>query len=358
MDKKQIEAITKIVYGETFGRYSKEEFLEFLNPLVVRLSSNQISEQVFKGKRCLDAGCGGGRASIMMARAGASEVVSFDLSEQNIETTKRMAKLFDLKNVTTHCGSLLEIPFDDESFDIVWCNGVLHHTVDCDRGISEILRVLKTGGNFWLYLYGSGGIYWYLMDFLREWVKEIGIQESITYMAINEVPTGRIAEFIDDWYVPMLQRYTRADIETRLTELGVGEVRYLKGGMTYDTSERRGSAQENIWMGDGDLRYWGKKTGQAKGNSKRLPSIDNKGSAYTDAKEVTQFSEDFAQLQKAVTKFETAFPTLGKGIRISISAQLQTWLRDRMTVPKPFDGAEMHSVIQSKIETVEKFLNA
>ena len=139
MDSQQIEDITKVVYGETFARYDKQEFLEFLHPLEVRLAANGIEKSVFKGKRCLDAGCVGGRASVLMALAEAKEVVSYDLSEQNIETTTRNASLFNLSNIRTHCGSLLEIPFEDQTFDIVWCNGVLHHTVDPDAGLTEIL---------------------------------------------------------------------------------------------------------------------------------------------------------------------------------------------------------------------------
>jgi 2-polyprenyl-3-methyl-5-hydroxy-6-metoxy-1,4-benzoquinol methylase len=61
------EAITKIVYSETFARYNRNEFLEFLKLLQVRLKMNGITEADFRGKRCLDAGCGAGRGSILMA---------------------------------------------------------------------------------------------------------------------------------------------------------------------------------------------------------------------------------------------------------------------------------------------------
>jgi ubiquinone/menaquinone biosynthesis C-methylase UbiE len=40
----------------------------------------------------------------------------------------------------------LALPFDDNSFDAVWANGVLHATGDTERAVQEALRVLKPGG--------------------------------------------------------------------------------------------------------------------------------------------------------------------------------------------------------------------
>lgn len=54
------ETVTKAVYGKTFAEYNRDEFLEFLHPVEVRLEANGIAMDVFKGKKCLDAGCGGG----------------------------------------------------------------------------------------------------------------------------------------------------------------------------------------------------------------------------------------------------------------------------------------------------------
>jgi len=352
----QIEQKTKVVYGDTFERYNKEEFLEFLKPLEVRLAKNGIDQAVFKDKLCLDAGCGGGRASVLMARAGAKKVISYDLTEKNIETTKRNAALFGLTNIETQHGSLLEIPFKDETFDVVWCNGVLHHTVDPDKTLQEVTRVLKVNGHFWLYLYGSGGIYWFMVDFLRAWLKHIDVKEAIAQLAVGGVPTGRIAEFIDDWYVPMLKRYTDEDVTARLKELGFAAPRYLSGGMSYDTSTRRAANQkEIIWMGGGDVRYWSQKTSKATGQNKHvLPDVDDKGSFYADAPEVLEFSRVFDLLAAEVERLEKTFSHLGQSPRILIAARMQTWLRDTMTKPDSFDGALFYRWIEEQISALKK----
>ena len=41
---------------------------------------------------------------------------------------------------------VLKIEYDDNIFDFVFPNGVLHHTRDCQKGVYELLRVLKKGG--------------------------------------------------------------------------------------------------------------------------------------------------------------------------------------------------------------------
>ena len=53
------------------------------------------------------------------------------------------------------------------------------------------------------------------------------------------MPVRRIAEWIDDWFVPVLQRYTVDDVRRRLEELGFAGATALAQGTHYDTSQRR-----------------------------------------------------------------------------------------------------------------------
>jgi ubiquinone/menaquinone biosynthesis C-methylase UbiE len=262
------QQITTIVFGDTFSLYSDDEFEEFIGFLKTRLERNGIElHDEFAGKRCLDAGCGGGRATIMMAQAGAREVVAFDLSRTNVETTRMRAEQRGLDNVVAEEGSLLALPFEDESFDVVWSNGVLHHTGDTDGSLKEIARVLRPGGWMWLYLYGSGGIYWRVVDWVRETLRDVDVSACIAQLRLQNVPVRRIAEWIDDWFVPVLQRYTVEDVRRRLVELGFAEAGALAQGTHYDTSQRRvgASAREIELMGDGDVRFWCQKTARPSG---------------------------------------------------------------------------------------------
>lgn len=356
MDKSAAEKITQVVYGETFSKYTKDEYIEFMRPLEIRFRSNGISTDCFKGKKCLDAGCGGGRGSIFMARSGAAEVTSFDLTPQNLETTRHFAGMFGLKNIRTQQGSLLELPFEDESFDVVFCNGVLHHTVDPDKALQEVSRVLKVGGQFWLYLYGSGGVYWNMVRFVRSWLKDTTIPDTVMYLAMNGYATGQIAEFIDDWYVPMLKAYTPEDVSKRLIELGFSNPQRKLAGTSYDTSARQSSASERNWMGAGDVRYWSKKTGYPLlGAKSQLPDVDNFGSAFKDAECVTSFAEVFSNLAKVVAVAEERAPNLRGFARVSMAARMQLWLRSEMSKSEEFDGEKFREFIVTQTARLERF---
>lgn len=54
------ETVTKAVYGKTFAEYNRDEFLEFLYPVEVRLEANGIALDVFKGKNASTQDVGGG----------------------------------------------------------------------------------------------------------------------------------------------------------------------------------------------------------------------------------------------------------------------------------------------------------
>ena len=61
-------------------------------------------------------------------------------------------------------GSLLDIPLANESIDIVWSNGVIHHTADYNKCLSEFYRVLKKNGNLFLYVNGLYGLFEFLLE--------------------------------------------------------------------------------------------------------------------------------------------------------------------------------------------------
>lgn len=333
---------TTVVFGDTFALYSDEEFEEFIGFLKTRLERNGIDlSEAFAGNRCLDAGCGGGRATILMAEAGASEVVALDLSQTNIETTRTRARQRGCANVVAQRASLLEVPFDDESFDVVWSNGVLHHTGGTDASLTEIARVLKPGGWMWLYLYGSGGVYWRVIDWIRETLGQIDVSVCIAQLRLQGVPVRRIAEWIDDWFVPVLQRYTVEDVRNRLVELGFSNARALTQGTHYDTSQRRidASAQEIELMGDGDVRFWCQKTeGPRAADSARLPDAPGgTGSFWEDGPTVRQIDPELERIRAALERLETARGDAARAYRIMVCGRAHAETRGRLEAPGPFD---------------------
>lgn len=108
----------------------------------------------YRGQRVLDIGCGPGWVSVQYALAGA-EVNSVDLTPRAIELTKLHC---DYKKVSVKAkvGSAEQLPFEDNSFDLVVASGVLHHTPDTQTALREACRVAVPGGAGKITLYRKG----------------------------------------------------------------------------------------------------------------------------------------------------------------------------------------------------------
>ena len=353
------EQLTALVYGDTFALYDDASFDEFLQPFSLRFERNGISQEVFAGKRCLDAGCGGGRGSIFMAESGAREVIGLDLSPRNVESSRKRAEQRGLGNCRFKQASLMEIPFKDENFDLVWCNGVLHHTADPDAGLREITRVLKLDGYLWMYLYGSGGIYWYLVEWIRDQLRGVEVSECVAFLRLMDMPIRRIAEWIDDWFVPYLRRYTSSDVTQRLSELGYADPSPLLHGTVYDTSERRvgATALEAAFMGEGDLRYFARKTRRPAGNDLALPdSSDGRGSSYEDGVAVTDFAQPLAELAHVLESYKQRVGREIHAERILVCRTVHSAARGLLEQKTAFDPSVLRQELTGVIDIVGELL--
>jgi ubiquinone/menaquinone biosynthesis C-methylase UbiE len=93
-----------------------------------------------KGKKVLDAGAGTGRISARLAEAGA-EVTALDISPEMLEILKRKNKSVKIVE-----GDLENMPFEDETFDMVFSSLALVHLKKIEPFLDECYRVLKNDG--------------------------------------------------------------------------------------------------------------------------------------------------------------------------------------------------------------------
>lgn len=98
-----------------------------------------------KGKKVLELGCGLGEASVYLAKKGA-KVTATDLSGGMLKVAEKVAQKHQTYIDTVKC-SADSIPFEENSFDIVYAANILHH-VDLEAVMRESSRVLKRGGYF------------------------------------------------------------------------------------------------------------------------------------------------------------------------------------------------------------------
>ena len=99
----------------------------------------------------LDAGCGDGIDTLHMAERSGGWVVSVDLSPAGVALTKRRTQ--HLPNVRVLRADIERLPLAGDQFDFVYSYGVLHHLPHPNRGLSELIRVLKPNGLLAIYLY-------------------------------------------------------------------------------------------------------------------------------------------------------------------------------------------------------------
>jgi ubiquinone/menaquinone biosynthesis C-methylase UbiE len=97
------------------------------------------------GQRLLDAGSGAGDVSRRLAaEAGpGGAVVAVDSSSATIAVARRR---HDGSNVDYRTGDVCSLDLPSDSFDGVWCERVLQHVDDAERGIAELVRVTRPGG--------------------------------------------------------------------------------------------------------------------------------------------------------------------------------------------------------------------
>jgi 2-polyprenyl-3-methyl-5-hydroxy-6-metoxy-1,4-benzoquinol methylase len=104
-----------------------------------------LLEHVEPGMRVLDVGCGEGRFAAALAQAGA-HVVGIDIAEEPLRRARERHPGLELRRV----GEDETWPFGESSFDLVWAGEVIEHVADTAAWLSELRRVLRSGGSLLL----------------------------------------------------------------------------------------------------------------------------------------------------------------------------------------------------------------
>ncbi len=104
------------------------------------LARYRVAAALAEGKRVLDAACGEGYGTAMLAQAGAASVTGVDVDE----TTVRRAR--ERYGLGFEVGDIAALPFGDDSFDLVVCFETIEHVEDPRTALAELARVLDPSG--------------------------------------------------------------------------------------------------------------------------------------------------------------------------------------------------------------------
>jgi ubiquinone/menaquinone biosynthesis C-methylase UbiE len=114
--------------------------------LVVAKLSKTLGAPAAGFGRALEIGSGTGYFSLNLARAGLiGELVATDISQGMLDELAASARRLGV-SVETVCTESERLPFEDDSFDLVFGHAVLHHLPDLDASFREFRRVLRPGG--------------------------------------------------------------------------------------------------------------------------------------------------------------------------------------------------------------------
>lgn len=140
-----------------FPGYGPEEYYS-INGLYERASSyvRAIDDEIPNRARVLDMGCGTGQFAALLSVRG-REVIGIDLSSNSVRKANELKQRLELEHVTFLERNIFDLDLPVESFDYVFCNGVLHHTHDPAGGFQIVARHAKPGGYVVVGLYNTYG---------------------------------------------------------------------------------------------------------------------------------------------------------------------------------------------------------
>jgi len=138
----------KAIYNNVASRYDLQH--TFLTARSDQRGRKLLVEKAVKtGDKVLDCGAGTGTTGLLAAEKVGShgKVTLFDLSEGMLQTAKEKAKTKGLLEIVEFkTGDMLNLPFDDNSFDVVLSTYSLCPVYDPAKGALEMLRVTKPDG--------------------------------------------------------------------------------------------------------------------------------------------------------------------------------------------------------------------
>lgn len=244
--KRDVTDIVKSFYEETpFPNYDDLDSRESLRLKARRgVFAQLLDEQLPAGSVVLEAGCGTGQLSNFLGMGWNRTVVGADLCANSLRLAKAFRDKFAITNVNFVQMNLFRPPFENRGFDVVICNGVLHHTADPAAGFSALAAKLKPGGYIIVGLYNRLGR---LPTLWRRRAMELFGKRPMLLDARlrgGDLNRGRWAAWFRDQYqhphesrhsiTEVLRWFEAADVEFRSSAPSVGDTKFTADFRLFD----------------------------------------------------------------------------------------------------------------------------
>jgi ubiquinone/menaquinone biosynthesis C-methylase UbiE len=228
----------------TWGETVEQRRIDFLRHV------DRTPEQL-QGKLVLDAGCGNGMLSHAISTFGC-EVVATDISDSVVAAHEHLSERGEGR---THFvqSDLMQLALKPESFDVIFCAGVLHHTPSTKGTFDEVVKALAPGGTMFVWLYWDvPGIKPKLSELVRRGVSPLPaplkhgvvwalLPQSLIRQYVRSIRSGTGAEGRLNWrevlvrmldsYTPRYRwRHTPEEVHGWFEELGFTDIKTTEQG--------------------------------------------------------------------------------------------------------------------------------
>jgi ubiquinone/menaquinone biosynthesis C-methylase UbiE len=179
------------VEHEAFGNLSQDNYNRWFIPLV----DDILKYNSKSNAHILDVGSGPGLlAKELGSRSKEFTVVGIDISKDALKIAEQNTKLNS--NISFKEGSVYELPFEENIFDIVVCKDSLHHFQEPGKALKDMFRVLKPGGIL------------YIQDLRRD---------VPMYLLNRSIPRENVVQKLQ--YYSVRAAYTKTEIKNLLKAL-------------------------------------------------------------------------------------------------------------------------------------------
>ena len=133
--------------NETYTPGYSSNAVDFMSRRSAGQQARFLLPYLKSGQRLLDIGCGPGTITLGLAKIVApGEVTGLDPAESQLNVARQNGAKNKIENARFMAGSIYELPFSGEQFDLVFAHGVFEHLLEPITALREIHRVLKPNG--------------------------------------------------------------------------------------------------------------------------------------------------------------------------------------------------------------------
>jgi ubiquinone/menaquinone biosynthesis C-methylase UbiE len=185
----------------------------------------------FAGARLIEVGCGMGTDLLQFAR-GRAKCVGVDLTPRSVEISRHRFSLYEMPGVFS-LADAERLPFADNSFDVFYSNGVLHHTPDTSAAILEAHRILKPDGIAKVMLYHRNSWNYWVELMLKQGVYNAELFRGLSAADIM----SKHVEFNESGGRPLVKAYSRREardlfsmfskVDVEIDQLTRGEIYFV-----------------------------------------------------------------------------------------------------------------------------------